>query len=103
MDKSGKLDMEKLMSAFQDFFREHSQHWVERFQYKEAGPQLLLQAFLQLKLLYGACSGFTDNEIEGTLKAAAGECDLLEDKITEARQKRTIQEKIHYPEIHWHH
>ncbi|QTA82015.1 Uncharacterized protein dnl_43760 [Desulfonema limicola] len=47
MDKSGKLDMEKLMSAFQDFFREHSQHWVERFQYKEAGTQLLLQAFLQ--------------------------------------------------------
>ena len=25
--------------------REHSEHWVERFQYKEAGPQLLLQAF----------------------------------------------------------
>ena len=26
---------------------EHSQHRAERFQYKEAGPQLLLQAFLQ--------------------------------------------------------
>ena len=25
----------------------HSEHWVERFQYREAGPQLLLQAFLQ--------------------------------------------------------
>ena len=35
------------MEAFQTFFREHSEHWVERFQYKEAGPQLLLQAFLQ--------------------------------------------------------
>jgi hypothetical protein len=35
------------LGAFQDFFREHSEHWVERFQYKEAGPQLLLQAFLQ--------------------------------------------------------
>ena len=43
----GLLDMEKLMCTFQDFFREHSEHWVERFQYKEAGPQLLLQAFLQ--------------------------------------------------------
>ncbi len=43
----GTLDMEKLLSAFQEFFREHSEHWVERFQYKEAGPQLLLQAFLQ--------------------------------------------------------
>lgn len=45
--KSGKLDMQKLMAAFQEFFREHSEHWTERFQYKEAGPQLLLQAFLQ--------------------------------------------------------
>ena len=43
----GRLDMPKLLSAFQEFFREHSEHWVERFQYKEAGPQLLLQAFLQ--------------------------------------------------------
>jgi len=43
----GTLDMEKLLVAFQEFFREHSEHWVERFQYKEAGPQLLLQAFLQ--------------------------------------------------------
>jgi len=43
----GMLDMQKLLRAFQEFFREHSEHWVERFQYKEAGPQLLLQAFLQ--------------------------------------------------------
>lgn len=43
----GRLDMDKLLSAFQDFFREHSEHWVERFDYKEAGPQLLMQAFLQ--------------------------------------------------------
>lgn len=43
----GRLDMSKLFAAFQQFFREHSEHWVERFQYKEAGPQLLLQAFLQ--------------------------------------------------------
>ena len=43
----GSLDMVKLLTAFQAFFREHSEHWLERFQYKEAGPQLLLQAFLQ--------------------------------------------------------
>lgn len=43
----GRLDMAKLLAAFQQFFREHSEHWVERFDYKEAGPQLLLQAFLQ--------------------------------------------------------
>jgi len=31
----------------QDFFRQHSEHWIERFDYKEARPQLLLQVFLQ--------------------------------------------------------
>ena len=41
------LDMTKLLSAFQQFFRENAEIWIERFQYKEAGPQLLLQAFLQ--------------------------------------------------------
>jgi hypothetical protein len=43
----GTLDLRKLLAAFQQFFREHSEHWVDRFQYKEAGPQLLMQAFLQ--------------------------------------------------------
>ena len=43
----GSLDVHKLLSAFQEFFREHSEAWLERFQYKEAGPQLLMQAFLQ--------------------------------------------------------
>ncbi len=47
IDDDGALRVGKLLTAFQDFFREHSEHWVERFQYKEAGPQLLLQAFLQ--------------------------------------------------------
>lgn len=43
----GRLDMHKLLSAFQQFFRENAEHWLERFDYKEAGPQLLMQAFLQ--------------------------------------------------------
>ncbi|HMV51433.1 MAG TPA: AAA-like domain-containing protein, partial [Blastocatellia bacterium] len=40
----GRIEMSKLLTAFQQFFRENSEHWVERFEYKEAGPQLLLQA-----------------------------------------------------------
>jgi hypothetical protein len=43
----GRLDMAKLLGAFQQFFRENSEAWLERFEYREAGPQLLLQAFLQ--------------------------------------------------------
>ncbi len=43
----GRLRTAKLMAAFQQFFREHSEHWMDRFAYREAGPQLLLQAFLR--------------------------------------------------------
>jgi hypothetical protein len=43
----GRLETDKLLTAFQEFFRANSEHWLERFGYKEAGPQLLLQAFLQ--------------------------------------------------------
>jgi len=43
----GSLDMPKLLAAFQQFFRENSESWLQRYAYHEAGPQLLLQAFLQ--------------------------------------------------------
>lgn len=43
----GRLNMDKLLAAFQDFVRQNFEHWVNRFDYSEAGPQLLLQAFLQ--------------------------------------------------------
>lgn len=64
----GRLDMTKLIAAFQEFFRENSEHWIERFDYKEAGPQLLLQAFLQriinsggrIEREYGLGRGRTD-------------------------------------------
>ena len=42
----GGLDMDRLLAAFQDFFRQNSEHWIRRAQYTEAGPQLVLQAFL---------------------------------------------------------
>jgi len=43
----GSLAMGKLLAAFQQFFRENSESWLQRYTYHEAGPQLLLQAFLQ--------------------------------------------------------
>ena len=43
----GSLDIPKLLTAFQQFFRENSESWLQRYAYHEAGPQLLLQAFLQ--------------------------------------------------------
>ena len=47
VDATGGLDMAKLLAAFQEFYRQHSEHWLGRYSFKEAGPQLLLQAFLQ--------------------------------------------------------
>ena len=47
IDEDGGLNLDKLLEAFQEYFRENSEHWLKLFQYQEAGPQLLLQAFLQ--------------------------------------------------------
>ena len=62
------LNLTLLLEDFQDFFRQHSEHWEERYGYKEAGPQLLLQAFLQkvvndggrIEREYGLGRGRTD-------------------------------------------
>jgi hypothetical protein len=45
--ENGKINMDFLMSDFQQFWRENSEIWQERFQYKEAAPHLILMAFLQ--------------------------------------------------------
>jgi len=42
-----RLDMGALMTAFQQFWREKSAIWTEKYDYKEAAPHLILQAFLQ--------------------------------------------------------
>ena len=57
--EDGGIDMEKLLLAFQQFFRENSDAWIGRFDYAEAGPQLLLQAFLQ-RIVNGG--GYIDRE-----------------------------------------
>ena len=46
VDADDSLNLDKLMEAFQDFFRRHSEHWKNRFMYEEAWPQILLQAYL---------------------------------------------------------
>jgi len=42
-----RLDFPRLLNAFQQFFRENGESWANRFDYKEAGPRLLMQIFLQ--------------------------------------------------------
>ena len=47
VDAEGGLDVPKLLTGFQEFFRENSEHWLGRFDYQEAGVQLLLQVYCQ--------------------------------------------------------
>ena len=53
------INMEKLLFDFQQFFRQNSDSWIGKFDYAEAGPQLLLQAFLQ-RIVNGG--GYIDRE-----------------------------------------
>lgn len=43
----GTINMSKLLQNFTQFYRENSEIWLEKFDYKESGPHLLLMAFLQ--------------------------------------------------------
>ncbi len=47
VDEDGRLKVPTLIESFRQFFLENSEIWIERFHYKEADPQILLQAFLQ--------------------------------------------------------
>ncbi len=47
IDKTGKIDIDGLLKSFQVFWRENSDIWVGKYQYKEAAPHLIMQAFLQ--------------------------------------------------------
>jgi hypothetical protein len=59
VSSDGRINMKKLLREFQQFFRENIESWKEGFDYKEAGFQLLLQAFLQ-RIVNG--SGLIDRE-----------------------------------------
>ena len=58
-NEDGSLNMEKLLLDFQQFFRQNADSWIGKFDYAEAGPQLLLQAFLQ-RIVNGG--GYIDRE-----------------------------------------
>ena len=82
----GGLDVEGLITAFQAFFREHSEHWVQRFErYHEAGPQLLLQAHLQ-RIVNGG------GRIEREYALGRGRTDLLIVWPQGGRERRFVVE-----------
>ncbi|MCL2125615.1 MAG: AAA-like domain-containing protein [Oscillospiraceae bacterium] len=97
-----KLDMPKLLAAFQQFFREHSDIWAEGFSYKEAAPQLLMQAFLQrivnggghINREYGLGRKRTDLFIEWPLDEKQGIHGPLQRIIIELKLLRGALETV---------
>ena len=98
VDADGGLDMDKLLTAFQEFFRQNSEHWIQRAQYTEAGPQLVLQAFLhrvvngrgRIEREYALGSRRVDLLViwpdpEGRAGRFVVECKLLKDGRSRAR------------------
>ena len=86
VDAAGNLDVVGLIAAFQTFFREHSEHWVQRFErYQEAGPQLLLQAHLQRVVNGGG-------RIEREYARGSGRTDLLIVWPQGGRERRWVVE-----------
>ena len=59
LNADNSINMEKLLLDFQQFFRQNSDSWIGKFDYAEAGPQLLLQAYLQ-RVVNGG--GYIDRE-----------------------------------------
>jgi len=47
INKEGKLKFNDILKEFQQFYRENSESWLDRFDYQECGQQLLFLAFLQ--------------------------------------------------------
>ena len=69
VDDDDALNMTRLLTAFRTFFREHAAHWLDHLgAYREAAPQLILQAYLQrvvngggrIEREYGLGRGRTD-------------------------------------------
>jgi hypothetical protein len=93
--KEGKIDVDFLMRDFQQFWRENSNIWIERFQYKEAAPHLILQAFLQ-RVINGG--GYIIREFAAG-KGRADICLVYEDKkypieLKIRRNEKTLPEGL---------
>ena len=70
VNKDGSLDMGKIMTDWQEFWREDSHLAAEGFGYRESGPHLMLMAFLQ-RIINGG------GRIERECGLGRGSMDLL--------------------------
>ena len=102
VDDDGELSLDDLLAGFQAFFRQHFEHWVERFDYREAGPQLLLQAFLQrivngggrIEREYGLGRMRTDLLVVWPSRLGGETHRVIECKVLHGSLARTIKDGV---------
>jgi hypothetical protein len=68
--KEGRLNMDAALSAFQRNYSRYTDLWIEKFDFREAGRQLLLMAFIQRIV-------DADGRIEREMAMGNGHCDLI--------------------------
>jgi len=88
--KNGKIDINFLIGEFQIFWRENSEIWIKRYdkdiyQYSEAAPHLVFQAFLQ-RIINGG------GEIHREMAVGTKRCDIC---LEWEGQKYPIELKIY--------
>ena len=114
-----RLDMRKLLKAFATFYAEHAEHWLGQLEdYREAAPQLILQAYLQrivngggrIEREYGLGRGRTDllvlwprepGQPSDLWERFVIECKVLRDtdrKSLEGTIKRGVEQTLGYME-----
>jgi type II secretory pathway predicted ATPase ExeA len=84
--RDGRIDMDSLMRDFQQFWRENSAIWEERFEYKESAPHLIMMAFLQRVINGGG-------QIIREMASGKGRLDIC---LIYEGQKYPIELKIRY-------
>jgi hypothetical protein len=67
--QQGRLNLEALLTAFQQFYRRYSEAWLAKYDFREVGRQLLLMAFLQRIINAGG-------RVEREMAIGNGRCDL---------------------------
>jgi hypothetical protein len=94
-----RLDTSALLTAIQQFFREHQESWVEIFRYKEVAPKLLLMAFLQrvvngggrIDREYGLGRGRVDLYVTWQVSPIIWQRVVIEMKIIRGSHEKTIR------------
>ncbi len=85
LNANGRFNMRAMLEEFQQFWRENSESWRDRFDYREAAPHLILMGFLQRVLNGGG-------RVIREMAAGSGRLDLC---VEYGQERYPLELKIH--------